>query len=303
MFLETFQQVLKLFTFMAIGFALNKFHKVPNLTTYVLSQLEVNCLIPCLSFRTFSTNFTPEKLSSVPQLMLVSIICLPLMWLLAIFVGRRISKDHYTQNVAIYSMSVPNTGYVGTPLILSMYGGEMLMHYSLFAIPLSIYTYTAGMQELLDQKKVQVKNFFSMPMIAIYLGMLFGLLRIPVTGLFKDVIDGCANCMSPLAMLLTGCVIAEFDFRKLLGDWHVYAVVALRMIVTPLIFCTIGYFLHLPRTIMIVMVGILAMPTGLNTVIFPASVGKDCHLGAGMACVSNTLAVLTVPLLFSLYIR
>jgi predicted permease len=49
-------------------------------------------------------------------------------------------------------------------------------------------------------------------------------------------------------------------------------------------------------------VAVQTMPTALNTVIFPASVGKDCNLGAGMACVSNILAIVLLPLSFYLFL-
>ena len=39
-----------------------------------------------------------------------------------------------------------------------------------------------------------------------------------------------------------------------------------------------------------------AMPCGLNTVVFPKSVGENCMTGASMAMISTVLCALTIPL-------
>lgn len=72
------------------------------------------------------------------------------------------------------------------------------------------------------------------------------------------------------------------------------------MILFPLLLLTAAKWIGVPRDILLILVSVFTMPTGLNTVVFPASEGRNCHLGAGMACVSNILGIFTIPLFFSL---
>ena len=44
------------------------------------------------------------------------------------------------------------------------------------------------------------------------------------------------------------------------------------------------------------------MPLGLNTVVVPAAYGKDTSVPAGMALVSHALSVVTIPLVFSVFV-
>ena len=44
------------------------------------------------------------------------------------------------------------------------------------------------------------------------------------------------------------------------------------------------------------------MPLGLNTVVFPAAYGGDTTPGAGMALVSHLILVITIPVMFSIFI-
>ena len=47
---------------------------------------------------------------------------------------------------------------------------------------------------------------------------------------------------------------------------------------------------------------IYAMPCGLNTIVFPKLIGEDCHIGAGLACISSVLACVTIPICIELFL-
>jgi len=45
-----------------------------------------------------------------------------------------------------------------------------------------------------------------------------------------------------------------------------------------------------------------AVPIGMNTIVYPATFGGDTHTGACMTMTSSVLAVITLPLMFLLFI-
>ena len=302
MFMLTLQQVLKLFVFMLIGFVLYRTKTLPKETASILSKLEVNLLLPCLTFQTFAENFTIEKLASDSQMLLIALISTVVTLTFGTLVGRRIGKEHYEQNVCIYSINCPNTGYVGTPLVLGLFGSETLMKMLVFTIPLVCYTYSEGYRLLTDKRGINIRNFIAPPLIAMFIGAFVGLLQIPMPAIFSDVISGCADCMAPLAMILTGCIISQFRFRDILRNRHIYEVVALRMIAVPLVVLTAGKLLRLNAETMLLLAAVFTMPTGLNTIVVPAAMNKDCTLGAGMTCVSNLFGLLSIPLFFAIFL-
>lgn len=302
MFMLTLQQVLKLFVFMLIGFILHRTKTLPDETAGILSKLEVNLLLPCLTFRTFAENFTLEKLSADKEMMIIAVISTILTLIIGTLIGRHISRDHYEQNVSIYSINCPNTGYVGTPLVLALFGSETLMKMLMFCMPLTIYTYSEGYRLLTDKKDITLKNFIAPPLISMFLGAFVGLIGLPIPTILSDVVSNCADCMAPLAMVLTGCVIARFRFRDILKDLHIYEVVLLRMVAIPLVVLSIGRLFQCGTETMVLLAAVFAMPTGLNTIVVPASINKDCHLGAGMTCVSNIFGLLSIPLIFQIFL-
>ena len=302
MFILVLEQVIKFFCFMMVGFIFKKTGLLSSDTTTVLSKLEVNLFLPAVIFNSFSQNFTVANFKLNSILIIVSVCVVITSIIISTILARFFTKDAYQRKVATYAMVVPNVSYVGIPLIMSLYGNDAVMRVLIFMIPNMIYTSTEGFRLLLDKKKRSFSSLLNMQVFAILIGILFGLLNLKVPKLFAEVITGCANCLSPIAMILTGCVIAQFSFRKILGNSLVYKVVFIRMILLPVIFIWLAKLMNLIPEIFFTIVAVQTMPTALNTVIFPASVGKDCNLGAGMTCVSNILAIVLLPLLFHIFL-
>lgn len=302
MFILVLEQVIKFFCFMMLGFILRKTGLLSSDTTKVLSKLEVNLFLPAVIFNSFSQNFTVANLKLNFLLIIVSVCVVIISIIVSTILARFFTKDAYQRKVATYAMVVPNVSYVGIPLIMSLYGNDAVMRVLIFMLPNMMYTSTEGYRLLLDKKNRSFTSLLNMQIFAILFGILFGLFNLKIPSLVTEVITGCSNCLSPIAMILTGCVIAEFSIKKILSSLLVYKVVFARMIILPLIFISLAKFINLLPEIIFAIVAVQTMPTALNTVIFPASVGKDCNLGAGMACVSNILAIVLLPLSFYIFL-
>lgn len=204
------------------------------------------------------------------------------------------------RNICSYSMSIPNYGFIGYVLVLALFGEEMLLKFQLFCLPISFYIYGFYYPRLLGIEKVGIKTIFSAPLVALFLGAFCGVIGIRLPAIVSETLSSAANCIGPVTMILTGSTIALFSFADILGDWRTYVTVCIRMVAFPLLMLGLCRLTGIPKEFTLLVVAYNVMPTGLNTVIFPSSVGKDCHLGAGMACISNILCVLTIPLLLAL---
>ena len=108
------------------------------------------------------------------------------------------------------------------------------------------------------------------------------------------------NCMSPLAMMLTGITIANMDVKKVLSVKSIYVVSGVRLIVFPLIFIGLFRLMPLPQNVVVCTICSLAMPLGLSTLVVPGGYGKDTSVAAGMAIVSHLLSAVTIPVIFYL---
>lgn len=79
----------------------------------------------------------------------------------------------------------------------------------------------------------------------------------------------------------------------------VYVLVAIRLVVVPLIVFALFKLLRLEAILPCALI-MAAMPTGLNTIVFPKSVGKSSDLGARLAFLSHLFSCATIPLWLSI---
>ena len=308
-FTTTINQMLVLFFLIFLGYILAKVKAVPENSAMVLSKLENNLFVPALVLGTFVKNFTLEKLGAAWKLFAVSFIICFLMMLLAVFVSKCCSKDEYIRNIYTYGLAFSNFGFMGNAVVNAVFP-DIFLDYLIFVMPLWIMIYMWGVPCLLIPReegkqtvRTRLKSFANPMFVAMIVGMLIGLFGLPLPSPVMTVVSVAGDCMSPVAMLLTGITVANMDIRKVLAAKSIYVVSCVRLILFPLMFVGIFRVFPLSQTIMVCAICSLAMPSGLTSIVVPGAYGKDTSVAAGMALVSHLLSCMTVPVIFWLMTR
>ena len=254
-FLPTLTQMAFLFAFIVLGYILSKLKVVPDNSAGVLAKLENNLFIPALVMGTFINNFTINKLSSAGKLFALSFVVMVVTIPLSILVSRICAKDTYTQNIYTYGMCFSNFAFMGNAVVNALFP-EVFLEYLIFTLPLWIMIYLWGVPSLLISDgtkrslKEQVKTFLNPMFICMIIGMIIGLISVPLNLKLPSwiisadgsggVIGVAGSCMSPIAMILTGITVAKIDLKKAFTNLGVYAISFFRLIAFPLLF--IGIF-------------------------------------------------------------
>ena len=307
LFIPTLNQMIFLFAFILIGYALAKANVVPQGSERVLAKLENWLFIPALVMQTFIQNFTVSNLGVTWKLFVFGFVIDALVIPLSIFCSRLITKDSYIRNIYIYGLCFSNFAFMGNAVVNAIFP-HVFFEYVVFTLTLWIPIYLWGVPALLvsDGKKKslkdRLKSFVNPMFIAMIIGIIIGLFSIPLPSSISSVISVSANCMSPVAMLLTGFTVAEIDIKKNISNLSVYVISILRLIIYPLIgialFAIIPF--DIPESYVICAICSIAMPLGLNTIVIPAAYGKDTSVASGMALISHVFSVITIPLIFML---
>ena len=271
-----------------------------------MSKLENTVFIPALVMKTFVENFTVERISSAADLFITSAIILVFAAPFAIFASKALSKDKYIQNIYTYGLAFSNFGFMGNAVVNSLFP-EIFFEYLIFTLPLWILIYLWGVPVLLmsdagkkQTLKERLKAFVNPMFAAMLIGMVIGIFEIPLPAFFTSLVKSASDCMSPVAMLLTGIVVSSISLKKTFTSIRLYIISILRLVVMPLIFMGIAMFLKMDETVYICAVCSLAMPLGLNTIVLPSGLGKDTTDAAGMAVISHLLSCITIPIIFAL---
>lgn len=293
------EQVLLLMLFAVAGYALCRCGKVDAKQTRLLSTLEVYVFLPATYFNTFLSQFTPQYLREKYSLVLACAVILAVEALAAVAFSRLLTEDSYQRNIFQYSLTVPNYGYMGYALCSGIFGEGMLLNVMVFALPVSLFTYTIGYC-LLTKSAVSLKKLLNPVMLSMLCGALAGVFNISVPSIFATFLTKAAACMAPVSMLLTGMAISEYRLRDLVSGKTTYIVAVLRLVAIPCVLAGALQALGLQQFVIPTLM-VMAMPCGLNTIVFPKLVGEDCRTGAALAFVTNALCCATIPLCLYLF--
>ena len=289
-----------------IGYMLVRFRLISDTAPTILSKLETVLFIPALVMGTFISNFTVEKLSISKTLIVGSLIFEAVVILISHLIVYPTIKDRHLRNISLYGLCFANFGYVGNAVVSAVFP-DMFLEYLIFTTPLQIGIYVWASPSLLigGETKISLKkrfyNFVNPMFIGMVIGMVIGLCQAPVPKFLDSLVTSLGNCMSPVAMLLTGMTIAKSKLGEILKSKTIYYMTFLRLIVYPLIFVGVVYFFDIPKTVELCILCAVAMPLGLNSIIIPGAYGKDTKDASGMALVSHVLSCITIPLIFMAY--
>lgn len=304
-------QMIFLFAFILLGFILAKCKIVPENSSTVISKLENFIFVPALVLGTFIGNCTPSVLSSMWKYLVLGfglvLIAIPI----SLLVAKVCFKEKYLQKIASYGLAFSNFGFMGNAIMDGVFGGEVFFVYTIFTLPLWFMIYAWGAPVLLISSssdgvkpsvKERLKNFLNPMFIAMIIGMIIGLTGLRLPSAAVAVVDTAGDCMSPLAMMLTGLTIGKTNVLGLLKRWRLYLTSAIKLVAYPALFLFVLAFLpkngFFTETFFLCAGCVAAMPMGLNTIVIPAAYGKDTTDAAGLALVSHIFSVGTIPFVF-----
>jgi predicted permease len=80
----------------------------------------------------------------------------------------------------------------------------------------------------------------------------------------------------------------------------IYIATLIRLVIIPFVMFGVFSLIQVPTVVFRCIMIVSAMPLGLNSIVIPASYGKDTSAAAGMALVSHLCSLVTIPLFFML---
>jgi len=313
-FLLTLKQMLMMFFLIMVGYFLRKGKILPENSHVTMSKLETYVLMPALILYNQISRCTVQTFSENSSLILyglVLVLCsIGIAYPLCRLFVRNGEGNLRQRNVYRYALAFGNYGFMGNFIILGVWGDDMFYKYLLFLILVDVFCNSWGLHTLISGgesggigKNIR-RSLTAPPVICLGLGMLIGLLNLSrfVPDFLMTAFEKAGNCQGPVAMVLAGFVIGGYDWKKLLLNGKVYLASLFRLILIPGLMMLALKLLGTSEEIMTLALIAFATPLGLNTIVFPAAYGGETETGASMVMISHILSVITIPLMYLLFI-
>ena len=190
-----------------------------------------------------------------------------------------------------------NMGFMGLPVIRSIFGDTAVFYGAILLIPFNIIAYTYGVMLLQGGKgRIDWKALVSVPLISAFISVVLVCVHIPIPYPIRQATTLLGDMITPLSMIIIGASLGELPLGEVLGDWRSYAFAPVRLIASPvLIWAVMGLFTKDP-TLLGVYTVLAAMPVATFATMLSIRYGGNERLTSRTVFVTTVLSVATIPL-------
>ena len=298
MILTILKTVLGLILLMGIGFLCSKVGLIDQSAEKQLTGLLLKVVQPVYLLMAYQRAFDKGLLRDFMICMAMAAFAFLLMILLPYLFFRKGSRD---REVGLLLTAFPNTGFFGIPLISGIYGAEGVFFLTTMITMFNVLLWTYGvllMSGKRDTLKNTVKRLISPSLIAIVVGLLcfsFGWL---LPEAFTSPLKKLGDMNTPLAMLISGAVVARANFKEGLRDPMVYKISLLRVLVLPMAVALCLFWLPVNPILITIVVLASGFSVGSAPLMFCVQYDKNSVLGGECVALTSVLCCGTVSLVY-----
>ncbi len=287
-----------------VGFYGNKKKIITPQMNKGLADILIQIALPFMIVTSFIFTYDKTIQANVIKTFAYSFLAYILILLCSYLLLYFIKQDKKT--ILHFANVFPNTGYVGFPILLSIYGPEGVIYGSIFNMFFVIFLWTYGI--MLFQKDApreslssEIKKVVLNPsIIAVIIGLVIMVFNISVPAVLLSVMTSMGSITGPLSMMIIGGILAQAKIVSYLKDWTIYYGLATKLVILPLFVCFIFYFLGEPSKATYSVILMTAMPASAMTSIFAESFNTERDYAAVLVSLSTLLALITIPLLLKI---
>ena len=299
-----FQQIAKLFLLILMGFLIVKAGILKADDSRVLSMLLLYVIVPCVCIMGFQIERTAEN-SRMVELALLSALVMNGM---DILLGKLAEKLFHLDLVEKASVMYPNAGNLVIPLVTGVFGGEWVIYVTVYSMVQTTLVWTHARMMMSGVKKISLRDVVcNVNILAISLGCLMFLFRIQLPGIVQDAFSMAGNTVGPMAMLITGMVMADIDLKRLKAYRRIWKPVLLRLVILPVLLVCLAKFTNMAalaphgKTLMIISLLSTIAPAANIVTQFSQMFNRDALYASLINTVTMLLCIVTMPLLIAFY--
>ena len=289
--------LLQIIIYMGIGFALKKSKLVSPGFRQDLSKLIIYVSLPAFLINSMNFSYSRDLMSASFDMVLLSFICYAVVLGISALFGRTGLLSEDAMAPYRYTMSFSNVGFLGYPVVNALFGPEAVFLAAMFNLIFDLLQWTYGVSLFTKHQTIRFRRFINPAIIAILIGFTMFMLNLDFPAQIQSTIASLGNTATPLAMMTTGLIIADFDLKDFFTDVKPFVVSAYRLLLLPVLLLLIlraagvtGLKLAVPAVIM-------GMPAAASGPIIAQQYGGDFKLTSKLLCISTILSILSIPLL------
>ncbi|EYE89043.1 transporter [Fervidicella metallireducens AeB] len=295
-----FNQITVLFLIMIVGYIAKKRNIINSAVNKGFTELLLNITLPFMIVASFNFKFSRTMLVNAKNLFIISIV----IYMVFIYIGGILYNryDIGTKRVLWFITVFSNCGFMGYPIIESIYGKTGVFYTAIFNIPFNVLIWTVGVSIFTGEKDLKAfkKVLFNPGIISVAIGLIIFMFSIKLPQPIYKTLDIIGSMTTPISMLLVGAMLADVEIKDVFSGISIYYGVFVRLILIPLIVLFVLKWIGYNDMFLAIPVLIMAMPAAANTAIFAEKYNGDTSVASRSVFLSTILSGITIPLIMFL---
>lgn len=310
-FMYVFSNLLGLFLLIAVGYGAVRLGIISRDISGGLSRLLLKVTLPCTIFTSLLRPYDPSFLKEIVTLLGLGIVLFPFNALVSQLLVRLFRVPQGRRGVWTFCATFCNTGFMGFPIVLALFGEEGLSMAVVFNITFNLLVYSLGAQMICSDcsadggsgAKVQWRAIlFTAINGATLLGLVFYFTQLSVPAALLAPLTHLSNITTPLSMIVTGINLSGGKWSELLRNKDAVTASFARLMICPLVSFLVlkgaDRLLSLQGSLMLGVIFVtLAMPTPAVATILAENYGADREFSALIVFLSSLFCVITIPMM------
>jgi len=303
-FLLVADRILILTLLIAAGYASLRTGILNNRSLKSLSSFLINVTLPALIIVSLQVPVSGDLIRGAGAIVALSGVYYALSLAIAAVVLLVLGTGAGERGVFAFALVFPNVGFMGFPVIETLYGTEALFFAVICNLVFNVLVFSVGIAMMTaggeGKARFEPRLLLNAGIGASLLGLALFLFSVRIPSPLFEALDLLGGITTPLAMVVVGALLAAFPARRMVEDWRIGVASAVRLLVIPVAAWLALRPLAGDTLAFAVLITLAAMPTAANTVIFAEEYDADALLASRIVFVTTMSSVVTIPLLTGL---
>ncbi|MGX8693689.1 MAG: AEC family transporter [Methanobrevibacter sp.] len=212
------------------------------------------------------------------------------------------SYDKKTTWTILIASSIMNTGFIGFPVCLGVFGQQGFLNAVFYDLSTSAMVVAYGVilaRKFSGNTREVIKNTVTfMPLWAVIFGLVFNAINVPLGYVLDSILDYLSGATIPMIMLALGISLDFGNVRENFTDSM--AVAAIKLIISPLIVFALLTVLNIKGLVFNVAILEAGMSTAGNALVLAITYDLDKDLMGSIIFTNVVASVITLTLIISL---
>ena len=297
--MQNLEVMVMLFTMVILGYAACKLGYMGDKFDKKLSSIVVDITCPLLVLSSVMGDEMPDR-SLILPLVGVGFLTYIILLVFGFWVPRFISKNHDDQGMIGFSLMFANVGFIGYPIVASIFGPKAVFYAALLNVPNTFFIFTAGVMLVKGEYSIRQFNpkvLLSPALIGAFIAAILVAFGVHTPEMIARPITMVGNITVPAALMIIGSSMARLPLREIIGSGKVYATSFLRLVIVPLSvyflfrLCGVNTLINNINTV------VIAMPVASFGTMFCMKYGRNPSLMTEATFITTLFSIITIPLI------